>query len=63
MQHVGGCRHSENMYDAPNVLFPAVEKVDTKRNEVYNVTLARDDEVSKPTQDHNSYEYDYVANN
>jgi hypothetical protein len=56
------CRYSlENVYDTPHAAFPSVEKtVETKRNEAYNVTLATVDEVTKPTQGHTSFEYDYV---
>ena len=58
---VAKCRYSlENMYDTPNAVFPPSEKLDTKKNEAYNVTLVTVDEVTKPTQDCNSFEYDYI---
>ena len=60
MHPVAKCRYSENMYDTPNTVFSAVEKLETKRNAAYNVTLATVDEVTKPVQECNSFEYDYV---
>ena len=61
MHPVAKCRYSlENMYDSPNTVFPSVEKLETKRNAAYNVTLATVDEVTKPIQGQNSFEYDYV---
>ncbi len=55
------CGYSmENAYDTPNAVFPGAGKLVTKRNEAYNVGLNTVDEVTKPTQDCNNFEYDYV---